>query len=167
MIEKLGLNNLDIKISASGCPNSCSISHLSDIGFIGVVESEVDKKKCRCCRTCIKACRVGAIKIENKIAVIDLKKCKNCGMCIQVCLFGAIYKKQEGIAILAGGRGPGFMQDKTIGETRLGVNIIDFIDKNLALQITEKILKLVKEKDRAVAEIIDELGLENFKEAVL
>jgi sulfite reductase (ferredoxin) len=42
MVEELNLNNLGIKISASGCPNSCGISQLNDIGFYGVVEPEVD-----------------------------------------------------------------------------------------------------------------------------
>ena len=60
-----------------------------------------------------------------------------------------------------------FLKDKKIGETRLGVKIIDFIDEKRALQITEKILMLVKEKDKTVAELIDEMGLESFKEAVL
>ena len=55
LIQKLELNDLDIKISASGCPNSCGISHLSDIGFMGVVEPAVDKKKCTGCDICTKA----------------------------------------------------------------------------------------------------------------
>lgn len=167
IVKELGLNNLDIKISASGCPNSCGISHLSDIGFMGVVEPEVVEKKCTGCDICTKACRVGAIKIENKLAVIDLEKCRNCDICIKACPFDAIYEKRQGIAILVGGRGPGFLKDKKIGETRLGVKIIDFIDEKRALQITEKILVLVKEKNKTVAELIDEIGLENFKEAVL
>lgn len=167
IVEKLGLNNLDIKISASGCPNSCGISHLSDIGFMGVVEPEVIKNKCTGCDICTKACRVDAIKIVDKLAVIDLEKCKNCDMCIKACPFDAIYEKRQGIAILVGGRGPGFLKDKKIGKTRLGVKIIDFIDEKRALQITEKILVLVKEKDKTVAELIDEMGLASFKEAIL
>jgi len=167
IVEKLGLNNLDIKISASGCPNSCGISHLSDIGFMGVVEPEVIEKKCTACDICVKACRVNAIEVRNKLAVIDLEKCKNCDMCIKACPFDAIREKRQGIAILAGGRGPGFLKDKKIGETRLGVKIIDFIDEKRALQITEKILVLVKGKNQTVAELIDEMGLERFKEAVL
>lgn len=167
IVEKLGLNDLDIKISASGCTNSCGISHLSDIGFMGVVEPEVIEKKCTGCDICPKACRVNAIEIKNKLAAIDLNKCKNCDMCVKACPFDAIREKRQGIAILAGGRGPGFLSDGKIGETRLGVKIIDFIDEKRALRITEKILVLVKEKNRTVAELIDEIGLESLKEAVL
>jgi dissimilatory sulfite reductase (desulfoviridin) alpha/beta subunit len=167
IVEELELNNLDIKISASGCPNSCGISHLSDIGFMGVVEPALNKKKCTGCDICTKACRVDAIKIENKLAVIDLEKCKNCDMCIKACPFDAIYEKREGIAVLVGGRGAYFMSDNKTGDPRIGEKLIDFIDEKRALQVTESILKLVKEKKKTVAEIIDEMGFESFKEAVL
>jgi len=167
LIQKLELNNLDIKISASGCPNSCGISHLSDIGFMGVVEPAVDKRKCTGCDICVKACRLGAIKIENKLAVIDLDKCKNCDMCIKACPFDALYERRQGISILVGGRGAYFMNDVKTGATIIGNILIDFIDEKQALQITEKILLLVKEKNKNVAEVIDEIGFESFKEAIL
>ncbi|MFH1684253.1 MAG: 4Fe-4S binding protein [Candidatus Margulisiibacteriota bacterium] len=167
IVEKIGLNDLDIKISASGCPNSCGISHLSDIGYIGVVEPEVIKDKCTGCDICTKACRVNTIKIENKLAVIDLDKCKNCDMCIKACPFDALREKRQGVGILVGGRGAYFMDDQKTGSPRIGQMLIDFIDEKQALQITEKILLLVQAKGRNVAELIDELGLEKFKEAVL
>ncbi len=166
IIERLGLNNLGIKISASGCPNSCGISHLSDIGFIGVVEPEVDQKKCNGCSICVKACRVSAIEMKNKLAVIDLKKCKNCGMCIKTCPFDAIYENRKGISILVGGRGPHFMHDEQAGETRLAEKLIDFVTEVDTLQITEEILKLLKEKNRTAADVIEEIGLEKFKKAI-
>lgn len=166
IIERLGSNNLGIKISASGCPNSCGISQLSDIGFIGVVEPEVDQKKCNGCSICVKACRVSAIEMKNKLAVIDLKKCKNCGMCIKTCPFDAIYENRKGISILVGGRGPHFMHDDQAGETRLAEKLIDFVTEVGTLQITEEILKLLKERNRTAADLIGEIGLEKFKEAI-
>ena len=167
LVEKLGLDDLDIKISASGCPNSCGISHLSDIGFLGVVEPELIKEKCTGCDICAKACRVDAIKIRNKLAEIDLDKCKNCDMCIKACPFDALREGREGIGILVGGRGAYFMSDKSSGSPRLGEMLIDFINEKQALKITEKILLLVKEKNKNVAQIIDEIGLQRFKKVVL
>ncbi|NQT30310.1 MAG: 4Fe-4S binding protein [Candidatus Saganbacteria bacterium] len=167
IVKKLGLNDLDIKISASGCPNSCGISHLSDIGFMGVVEPEVIKKKCTGCDICAKACRVDAIKIENKLAVIDLEKCKNCDMCIKACPFDALYEKRQGISILVGGRGAYFMDDKKTGVTLIGKKLVDFIDEKRALEITQKILELAREKSKTVAELIDEMGIQNFRSFVL
>lgn len=51
---------------------------------------KVIKDKCTGCRLCIKACPFGAIKVENKLAVIDLDKCTLCGACVEVCKFSAI-----------------------------------------------------------------------------
>jgi len=167
IVERLGVNNPNIKISASGCPNSCGISHLSDIGFVGVVEPEVDREKCNGCSVCIRACRVNAIEMENKLAVIDLKKCKNCGKCIKTCPFDALYEKQKGIAILVGGKGPHFIYDEQTGETRLGEKIIDFVTEEQAIQITERVLKLLKEKNRNAADLIEEIGLEKFRDLVV
>ena len=99
--------------------------------------------------------------------MIDLEKCKNCDMCIKACPFDALYEKRQGVAILVGGRGAYFMDDKQTGETRLGEKLIDFITEDQALAITERILKLVKEKNKNVAQLIDEIGIESFKGAIL
>jgi dissimilatory sulfite reductase (desulfoviridin) alpha/beta subunit len=167
IVEGLGLNNLNIKISASGCPNSCGISHLSDIGFMGVVEPEVDENNCNGCSICVKACRVNAIEMKNKLAVIDLGRCKNCGMCVKTCPFDAICEKRRGVTILVGGRGPHFMHDEQNGEPRLAEKIIDFVTEDRALQIAEKILKLLKEKNMNASNLIDEMGFEKFKRVIL
>ena len=167
IVRKIGLNDLNIKISASGCPNSCGITQLSDIGYMGVVEPEVDIEKCTGCDICVKACKVKAIKIENKKAVIDLNKCKNCDICIKSCPFDALIEKREGVAVYVGGKGPGFFSDEKTGDTRLGEKLIDFISEERALIITEKILGLVKKKNKTVSELIEETGIAKFKEEVL
>ncbi len=51
---------------------------------------QIIKEKCTGCRLCIKACPFGAIKVENKLAVIDLDKCTLCSACVEVCKFKAI-----------------------------------------------------------------------------
>ena len=167
IVERLNLNNLNIKISASGCPNSCGISNLSDIGFMGVVEPEVDRGKCNGCGICAKACRVKAIELRDERALIDLKKCKDCGICLKTCPFDAIYEKRKGVAILVGGRGPHFMHDDQTGETRLAEKLFDFVSEELALKITENILELLKETDKNASDLLDEMGLEKFNEMVI
>lgn len=166
IVKGLGLNNLNIKVSASGCPNSCGISHLSDIGFMGVVEPRLDQKRCNGCSICVKACRVNAIQMKDKLAVIDLKRCKNCGMCIKACPFDAIYEERKGISILVGGRGPHFMHDDQTGESHLAEKMVDFVSEEHALEITEEILRLLREKNKNAADLIEEIGLEKFKESI-
>ncbi len=81
-------------------------------GAISIVnqKSYIDKSKCIECgkclevcpysaivkyeRPCIKACKVGAISIdEYKKAKIDNEKCISCGACVYKCPFGAISDK--------------------------------------------------------------------------
>jgi electron transfer flavoprotein alpha subunit len=47
-------------------------------------------EKCTGCTLCVRICPFGAIKVENKKAVIDLSKCNLCGACVESCKFTAI-----------------------------------------------------------------------------
>jgi len=155
-IEESGINDLNIKISGAGCPNSCGIAHLNDIGFMGIVEPEVDAERCDGCGICERVCRRKAIRIADKLAIIDKNRCSYCGDCIRSCPFDAIGKKRKGFAILVGGRE---------GEdTRLGQVIADFLTEDEVLRIAENILKILEEKNANVSTIIDEVGIEKFKE---
>lgn len=51
---------------------------------------KVIKEKCTGCKICVKACPFGAIRIDNKLAIIDLDKCNFCGACVPACKFSAI-----------------------------------------------------------------------------
>jgi len=50
----------------------------------------VDEEKCLGCRTCLKSCDFGAIRIENRKAIIDELSCVGCGSCSASCPSGAI-----------------------------------------------------------------------------
>ncbi len=154
-IEELDLNNLDIRISAAGCPNSCGIAQLSDIGFYGVVEPEVDITNCNGCELCVPVCKRKAIRIEDGVAIIAQEKCKYCGQCIVVCPVDAIVEKRKGFAVLVGG--------KEGEDTRLGEVIAEFLSEEEALRVTEGCLRILKERNVNVATIIDEVGIEEFK----
>jgi len=158
-IEGLDLNNLNIKISAAGCPNSCGIAQLNDIGFYGVVEPEVDIPKCIGCELCVPVCKRNAIEMEDDIAVIDKEKCVYCGQCIAMCPFDAIVEKRRGFAVFVGGRD---------GEdTRLGEIITEFLSEEEALRVAEGCLRILKEKKVNAATIIDEVGVEEFREMLV
>lgn len=159
LIKESGLKNQDIKISASGCPSSCGISYLSDIGFLGVAEPVVDEGKCSGCGICEKSCKVKAIKIINKIAIINNTKCSYCGECIKSCPIDIVQAKRTGIKILAGGS----YGKKTV----LAEPIAEFLSEEEALNAAKNCLRIMKEKNAKLRIIISELGIDEFKKNVL
>jgi len=155
LVEDLSIDDLNIKISASGCPNSCGIAHLNDIGFMGVVEPGIDAVKCNGCGLCLAVCKRKAIEMVNGIAVIDRDKCSDCGQCISVCPLNAIAEKRRGFAVLVGGR-----EGK---DTRLGEIVARFLSEDEAVAVAERALRLLREKRVDMATIIDGLGIEPVK----
>ncbi len=55
-------------------------------------------EKCTGCTLCVRICPFGAIKIENKKAIIDLSKCNLCGACVDSCKFAAIVVDKGSVA---------------------------------------------------------------------
>ena len=158
-INFLDIKDLKITISAAGCPSSCGIAHLSDIGFHGMMVPEVDKAICTGCGTCIAACKRKTIQVKDKKAVIELKNCAYCGACRSACPQMAIKEKRKGIAVLLGGRGePG---------TRLGVNIAQFVSENEAFMVADNLLQLIKKTGLETKQLIDKMGLDEVKKAIL
>ncbi len=154
-----GLTDKDIRISASGCPNACGIPHISDIGFFGIAEPEVNVKKCTGCGLCVSACKRKAIRIENGKAVVDKEKCRYCAQCIAVCPLEGMAEKRRGLTVMAGG--------KEGEDTRLGETVAEWISEDEALRIGENCLKLMKEKKSGASGIIDEVGFEEFRKVLL
>ena len=156
MVGELGLNNRDIKISAAGCPNSCGIAQINDIGFYGVVEPVVAAESCNGCGLCLPVCRRQALEIKDKLVVIDREKCADCGQCIAVCPFDGMVEKRKGFAVFVGGQE---------GEdTRLGTEIARFVSTEEALELAGGCLRVIKQLGRNAATIIDNVGLERFKD---
>lgn len=167
LIKRLRINNLNIKISAAGCPNSCAISSISDIGFWGMIEPVIDLEKCNGCGICIGACKVKAISIKGQKSNIDSNKCKGCMDCINACPFDAIKGGKRGFAVSVGGLGAFAPADNVGGDAKLGQVIAEFASEDQVLEITERILKLLEEKNKSASEIIGEIGLNEFKRRIL
>jgi len=158
-IKDMGIDKLKITISASGCPNSCGIAHLSDIGFHGVVEPQVDIASCNGCGLCVSVCKRKAIEIKDSKAVIDIKQCRLCGQCVSICPLDAILEKRKGFAVLLGGRG---------GEdTRLGTKIAEYASEDEAFKIVEGLLALVKDRGVDAKTIIEQIGIVNIRKTIV
>jgi dissimilatory sulfite reductase (desulfoviridin) alpha/beta subunit len=169
-IEKTGLNDLPFRISGAGCTNSCGIPHLADIGFIGWLKPKLISKNCTGCELCVGACKVKAIEMKNKKAVIDESTCRYCGECSRLCPFDAIQEEKKGITVLAGGQAAGcrwtFQQGKTIADNKLGIPVAEFLSEDGAYEVAKKLFLLMKEKKRNLSDIINEIGLEGLKKSL-
>lgn len=55
----------------------------------------IDAALCKGCGKCTKVCASGALKVENKKAVVDEARCIMCGMCKDSCKFNAISLEKE------------------------------------------------------------------------
>ena len=61
---------------------------------------KVINDKCIGCKLCIPACPLGAIKVENRKAIIDMDKCNLCGACPSSCKFNAIEITKEDVHVV-------------------------------------------------------------------
>ena len=158
-INELKIKDLKITVSAAGCPSSCGIAHLSDIGFHGVMIPVVDTALCTGCGTCVAACKRKTIQVKDNKAVIEMKNCAFCGACRSACPQKAIGEKRRGIAVLLGGRGePG---------TRLGTTIAQFVSEDEAFEIADNLLQLLSKTGLDTNQLIAKMGFDAVKKAIL
>ena len=93
------------KVVLCDCDVECPNDHL----FLGIKKlkhfkknvyayfPQIDKKKCKKCGACVKACRNNALFLGKEILFFK-ELCSGCGACWTVCPFGAIKKRKEVIA---------------------------------------------------------------------
>lgn len=150
------------KAGVSGCPNTCTKPLENDIGFFGVVRPELDAEKCEGCGMCVDICKEKAISIEDGKPVINPEKCANCGDCITSCLADAWKAKRRGYAVYVGG--------KMGRHPQLGRKIAEFVDVEQGIEIIQSSLDFYRKygnKRERFGDMINRIGLEKFKEAVL
>ncbi len=155
----MDLGGVKVAISAAGCPNSCGIAQLNDIGFYGVVEPEVVTANCNGCEICVPVCKRHAITVDDGRAVIDYDECRDCGQCLAICPFDAIRAKHQGFAVFVGGQ--------TGEDTRLGEQITEFVSEEKAFRLAERCLETIQQRRENAAAIIDRIGLQEFKTILL
>ncbi len=52
--------------------------------------AKVDTKECTGCESCVDACPLEAIEMQDDLAVIDEETCDECGTCVDTCPVEAI-----------------------------------------------------------------------------
>ena len=61
-----------------------------DTAELSPIIARVDLDQCTGCGKCSKQCLFGAIRVEDKVAVISQAMCRGCGNCVNACEFEAI-----------------------------------------------------------------------------
>jgi dissimilatory sulfite reductase (desulfoviridin) alpha/beta subunit len=158
-IDRPGRSGSGLTISASGCPNSCGVSHLADLGFYGTMDFDYNADACTNCGLCVPVCKRRAITQAGDNIVIDRESCRQCGQCVAVCPFDALTETRRGFAVLAGGRGG--------WDTRLGRIIADCVTEDEAVRITDNARALVAREQTDVASVIDRYGFEDVRRRLL
>lgn len=77
------------KFGVTGCQNNCLKAEENDLGIKGASDVRWVKDNCIFCGVCEKACREGAIRIEEDNILLDADKCNYCGRCEKACPTGA------------------------------------------------------------------------------
>ena len=73
------------KFGITGCQNNCLKAEENDVGIKGGMTVECNHDDCIQCGVCLKACREGALRMEDGKIVIDREKCNNCARCVKSC----------------------------------------------------------------------------------
>lgn len=73
------------KFGVTGCQNNCLKAEENDVGIKGGTTVECNHDDCIQCGVCVKACREGALRMEDGKIVIDREKCNNCARCVKSC----------------------------------------------------------------------------------
>jgi heterodisulfide reductase subunit A-like polyferredoxin len=56
-------------------------------------DATVNEDQCEACGTCVDRCEMGAISLDDNVAVVDTDKCFGCGICTITCPNDALHMK--------------------------------------------------------------------------
>ena len=90
------------KFGVTGCQNNCLKAEENDVGIKGGIKVAWQEDKCIQCGVCVKACREGAITLEDGKISVDSFKCNFCGRCTKACPIDA-YDNTHGYIVSFGG----------------------------------------------------------------
>lgn len=150
-----------LKIAVTGCPSACVRPQENDFGVMGTVKPEILEENCVGCKSCEKACKVGAIKVLEDKACIDTEKCILCGACIAACRKDALRAEKTGCTIFVGG--------KAGRQPKQGTKILELADEEQLFSVLEKTFEYYRSEGldgERLGELLERLGIEKYLNTV-
>ena len=150
------------KFGVTGCQNNCLKAEENDVGIKGGIKVAWQEEKCIQCGVCVKACREGAITLEDGKISVDSSKCNFCGRCTKACPTDA-YDNTHGYIVSFGGI---FGNHINKGKT-----VISFIeDHEKLLKVCDAAINFFEKNANAGERLkftIDRVGEDKFNKEIL
>ena len=150
------------KFGITGCQNNCLKAEENDLGIKGGIKVKWRESDCINCKVCEKACREGAITINDGKISLDENKCNFCGRCVKSCPTEA-WDTVHGYIVSFGGL---FGNAICKGET-----VIPFIeDKEKLMKICDAAVQFFDDNAKPSERFrfaIDRVGKEKFIEKIM
>jgi len=151
-----------LKVAVTGCPSACVRPQENDFGVMGTVKPEILEENCVGCKLCEKACKVGAITVQEEKACIDTEKCILCGACIAACRKDALRAEKTGCTIFVGG--------KAGRQPKQGTKILELVDEEQLFSVLEKTFEYYRSEGldgERLGELLERLGIEKYLNTVV
>lgn len=150
------------KFGVTGCQNNCLKAEENDVGIKGGIKVAWQEEKCIQCGVCVKACREGAITLEDGKISVDSSRCNFCGRCTKACPTDA-YDNTHGYIVSFGGI---FGNHINKGKT-----VIPFIeDHEKLLKVCDAAINFFEKNANAGERLkftIDRVGEDKFNKEIL
>jgi MinD superfamily P-loop ATPase len=135
----------DCDVDAANLHFLLSATEVSKELFYGMKKAEVDPERCVLCGACLKACRFGAISLEESRVQINPIRCEGCAACTLVCPEDAIrmVRQKDGEIIRSDTPyGPLYHAELEPGSGNSGLLVHD-VKKRALAECTEDSLLLI------------------------
>lgn len=147
------------KFGVTGCQNNCLKAEENDVGVKGGMTVRWNEDACIFCGVCEKACRNGAITIEDGKILLDQDKCNHCARCVKSCPTGA-WEGKSGYLVSFGGTFGNHIQK--------GAELLPIIeDEETLYRVTDAAIAFFAENanpGERFVKAIDRVGWEKLKE---
>ena len=149
------------KFGVTGCQNNCLKAEENDVGIKGASIVSWDESSCIMCGVCVKACREGAITMEDGKIQLEQSKCNYCGRCQKACPTDA-WKGESGYLVSFGGL---FGNQIHKGQTLLPV----ITDKEQLFRVTDAAIQFFDDNANPSERFqftIERVGEDKFKKVI-